>query len=59
MEHQSLPQTGYSRSISTRTSGACSAGSSGSFGHAAEVAAATEAAAEAAVAAVDGDARQG
>lgn len=58
MEHQSLPQRGYSRSISTRTSGACSAGSSGSFGHAAEVAA-TEAAAEAAVAAVDGEARQG
>lgn len=58
MEDQSLPQRGYSRSISKRTSGPCSAGSSGSFGRAAE-AATTEAAAEAAVAAVDGDGRLG
>lgn len=62
MEDQSLPQRGYSRSISKRTSnGACSAGSSmgsGSFGRAAG-AAAKEAEAEAAVAAVDGDGHLG
>jgi hypothetical protein len=55
MEDQSLPQRGYTHSISKRVSGGSGAslGGSGSFGRAAD-AAVHEVAAQGAVAAVDG-----